>query len=276
MYRTASVTTPDGVRLAVYEWGDPSGPELLFMHGASQSALAWRRQMESPALARFRAIAWDLRGHGASEKPLDPACYAEGGRWADEVEAVLDGVGLRRPTIVAWSYAGTVLAEYLIRRGHARLAGIDFVAAATRPGADLFGPALRANAAGMTSDDLAANIASTRAFVYGSFAHLPSRDELETIIAYNMVVPPRVRAAMAGRQFDADAAFAGLDIPVLVTHGAEDKVVAPEMGRSTAARIPGARLSLYAGIGHSPFREAAERFDRELAALADEAGRAGR
>jgi pimeloyl-ACP methyl ester carboxylesterase len=274
MYRTASAITPDGVRLAIYEWGDPSGPELLFAHGASQSALAWRRQMESPALARFRAVAWDLRGHGASDKPLDRAYYAEGSRWADEVLTVLDAAELRRPTVVAWSYAGTVLAEYLIRHGPGRIAAFDFVAAATRPGADLFGPVLRANAAGMTADDLAANIAATRAFVYGSFAHLPSRDELETIIAYNMVVPPRVRAAMAGRWFDADAAFAGLGIPVLVTHGAEDKVVTPEMGRATAERIPGARLSLYTGIGHSPFREAAERFDRELAALADEAARA--
>jgi non-heme chloroperoxidase len=274
MYRTASVTTPDGVRLAAYEWGDPSGPEVLFIHGFSQSALAWRRQMESPTLARFRGVAWDLRGHGASAKPLERERYADGERWADEVRAVIEGLDLRRPTVVAWSYAGTILAEYLIRHGHARLGAIDFVGAATQPGADLFGPVLRSNAAGMTSDDLAANIASTRAFVYGCFAHLPSRDELETIIAYNMMVPPQVRAAMMGRAFEVDPAFGRLDIPVLVTHGSEDKVVTPEMGRATAARIPGARLSIYSGIGHTPFREAAERFDRELSALVDLAARA--
>jgi pimeloyl-ACP methyl ester carboxylesterase len=72
---------------------------------------------------------------------------------------------------------------------------------------------------------------------------------------------------MSGRTFDFDPAFAALDIPVLVTHGAEDKVIAPEAARSTAARTPGAQLSLYTGVGHTPFREAAERFDRELAAL---------
>ena len=273
MYRTASVTSPDGVRLAVYEWGDPSGPEILFMHGFSQSALAWRRQMESPTLARFRGVAWDLRGHGGSAKPLDREYYADGKRWADEVLAVIDGMGLLRPTVVAWSYAGSILAEYLVRHGHSRLAAIDFVGAATQAGADLFGPVLRTNMAGMIAEDLAANIAATRAFVYGCFAHLPSRDELETVVAYNMIVPPQVRAAMTGRVFDADAAFARLDIPVLVTHGSDDKVVTPEMGRGTAARIPGAQVSIYNGIGHSPFREAAERFDRELAALVDTAQR---
>ena len=62
MHRS-SLTTPDGVPLAVYEAGDPAGPEILFIHGFSQSALSWQRQMTSAALARFRLIAWDLRGH---------------------------------------------------------------------------------------------------------------------------------------------------------------------------------------------------------------------
>jgi len=267
MYRTSSLTTPDGIRLAVYEWGDPRGPEVLFIHGLAQSALAWRRQMEGPTLAGYRCVAWDLRGHGASDKPFEPALYAEGERWAGEVQAVIAGTGLQRPTVVAWSYAGTILGEYLVRRGHDGIAALDFVDAITKPGLDPLGPVLRTHAADLVSPDLAANIAATRSFVYGCFAQLPSRDELETIIAYNMAVPQYVRAAMSGRAFDFDAAFAALDIPVLVTHGAEDKVVVPQMARSTAARIPGAQLSFYAGVGHSPFREAAERFDRELAAL---------
>jgi pimeloyl-ACP methyl ester carboxylesterase len=45
------------------------------------------------------------------------------------------------------------------------------------------------------------------------------------------------------------------------------------MGRATAARIPGAQVTIYNGIGHTPFREAAERFDRELAAFVDSAQR---
>jgi non-heme chloroperoxidase len=267
MYRTSFLTTPDGVDLAVYEWGDSGGKEVVFIHGLAQSALAWRRQMESPTLAGFRCVAWDLRGHGASAAPADPLFYAEGHRWADELQAVIAGSGLRRPTVVAWSYAGSILGEYLVRHGHAGLAAIDFVDAATLPGPDPLGPVLRTHAADLVSTDLAARIAATRSFVYGCFAQLPSRDELETIIAYNMIVPPRVWSAMSARTFDFDPAFAALDIPVLVTHGTEDKVIAPEAARSTAARIPGAQLSLYSGVGHTPFRESAERFDRELAAL---------
>jgi non-heme chloroperoxidase len=76
MYRTSFLTAPDGVDLAVYEWGDPRGREVVFIHGLAQCALAWRRQMEGPALAGFRCVAWDLRGHGASDMPEDRAYYA--------------------------------------------------------------------------------------------------------------------------------------------------------------------------------------------------------
>ncbi len=269
--RTSSVVAPDGVRLAVYEGGSPAGPEILFAHGAGQSAMAWRAQLESPALAACRLVAWDLRGHGASAKPLERAYYAEGARWADEVAAVIEGAGLRRPTVVAWSYAGTIVGEYLVRHGAGRLAALNFVAAATLPGIDLFGPGLLGNAKGMMDEDAAVRGAATRAFVESCFATPQPAATIETILAYNLAVPREVRAGMAGRQFDFDAAFAALAIPVLVTHGAADRVVLPHMGRSTAARIPGARLSLYDGAGHCPFVEAQGRFDVEVVALARQA-----
>ncbi len=54
-------------------------------------------------------------------------------------------------------------------------------------------------------------------------------------------------------------------MPVLVTQGSEDKLVLRGLGELTAAVVPGARLSIYDGIGHAPFAEDAARFNRELA-----------
>jgi non-heme chloroperoxidase len=270
-YRTSWTIAPDGVRLAVYEWGDPAGPEIVLIHGFSQSAAAWKSQMTSGALARFRTVAYDLRGHGASEAPPERALYAEGKRWADELHAVMEGAGLRGPTVVAWSWAGQVVGEYLLHYGHARLAALNLVAARVKPRPQFAGPVSLDSARGMASEDLEENLAATRAFVVGCFATLPPADEIEEILAYNLVVPPAVRAAMRGGEADFDAALASLDIPVLVTHGAEDRVMLPEMSRWTAAHVPGARLSIYDGVGHCPFREDSGRFDRELAELVDRA-----
>ena len=58
-----------------------------------------------------------------------------------------------------------------------------------------------------------------------------------------------------------------LRVPVLVTHGTMDRIILPAAGRYTAAHVPGARLSLYDAVGHSPFFEDATRFNRELAEL---------
>ena len=66
------ITAPDGVRIAVYEGGNSQGAEILFIHGFSQCALCWKDLFESGDLAaRFRLAAFDIRGHGASDKPLD-------------------------------------------------------------------------------------------------------------------------------------------------------------------------------------------------------------
>jgi len=81
------------------------------------------------------------------------------------------------------------------------------------------------------------------------------------------MVPPKVRAGLGGPPLDATAVMSKLTIPVLVTHGAEDKNAKVDAAKFTASTIPGAKLSIYDGVGHSPFYEDAPRFNGELAAL---------
>ena len=109
----------------------------------------------------------------------------------------------------------------------------------------------------MLSDDLATNIAATRTF----------------LLAFNMMVPPKVRANMGGRTLSMDDTLKALKLPVLVTHGAADKLVLPAAGKHTADTIPGAKLSLYDGIGHAPFWEDTTRFNADLAAFVRAAGK---
>jgi non-heme chloroperoxidase len=87
------------------------------------------------------------------------------------------------------------------------------------------------------------------------------------MLAFNMMVPPKVRAGLGGRPLDATAVMSKLTIPVLVSHGAEDQNAKLDTAKFTASIIPGAKLSVYDGIGHSPFYEDAPRFNSELAAF---------
>src|SRR5271163_3866495 len=80
-YKPIAVTTPDGLAISAQEWGNPAGPEILFIHGFSQSHLSWMRQVNSDLAKEFRIVTYDLRGHGNSDKPLDPASYRNSKAW---------------------------------------------------------------------------------------------------------------------------------------------------------------------------------------------------
>ena len=79
-----------GLRLHVREWGKADGPPILFIHGWSQNHLCWAKQYESALADEFRLVAYDLRGHGMSEAPLEPEHYTDGKLWADDVAAIID------------------------------------------------------------------------------------------------------------------------------------------------------------------------------------------
>jgi pimeloyl-ACP methyl ester carboxylesterase len=266
------VKTPDGLTVSAQEWGNPAGLEILFIHGFSQSHLSWMRQVDGALAKEFRIVTYDLRGHGNSDKPLEAARYRNSKAWGDEVQAVIDTAGLKRPVLVGWSYAGRVISDYLASRGAGRLAGINFVDASIKLDPASFGDNFK-NLPLMVSEDLATNIAATRAFVRGCFSKQPSADDFEIMLAFNMMVPPKVRDGLSGRPFDATDSMSKLKLPVLVTHGAEDRNVKVGAARYIAATIPGAQLSIYEGIGHSPFYEDADRFNSELAAFVRDAAK---
>jgi pimeloyl-ACP methyl ester carboxylesterase len=267
-YRPHAVRSPDGVTLAAYDYGNPAGQPILFVHGYAQAALCWGRQLQDPALAQeFRLVGLDLRGHGMSDKPAGDAHYKPSQPWADDIKAVIDTLGLVRPVLVGWSYGGRVLGDYLTVHGHRALGAMNWVAAIASSDPSGFG---RGNRFGpqVVSADPATAIRGTAAFLRECFELQPTTAEFETMLAYNMMVPRHVRLSLLGRVADYAPQLRALDIPVLVTHGQRDKLVNLSLSQRTAAAAPGARLSLYEEIGHSTFWEDAPRFNRELAELA--------
>jgi non-heme chloroperoxidase len=201
-YKPIAVKTPDGLTIAAQEWGNPNGPEILFIHGFSQSYLSWMRQVDSDLAREFHIVTYDLRGHGNSDKPLDPARYRDSKAWGDEVQAVMDAAGLKHPVLVGWSYAGRVISDYVATHGAGQLAGINFVDAPIKVDPALIGDNLK-NLPLMASEDLVTNISATRTFLHGCFSNQPSADDYETMLAFNMMVLPKVRAGLSGRPLDA-------------------------------------------------------------------------
>jgi pimeloyl-ACP methyl ester carboxylesterase len=262
----------DGVRLRAREWGRADGPAILFVHGWSQCDMCWDAQVRSALAERFRMVTFDNRGHGMSEKPLDVGSYTDERLWAEDLAAVIEQTNLDRPALVAWSYGGFIVADYLRAYGDGRIAGIELVGGAVLlqpPSFDHIGPGFLENAMDASAPDLRANVAAIGRFLR-SCTSKPLSDELwSEALCWNMAVPAEIRGALIAREIDDTDVYPRVTVPILLTHGREDMIVLPSMAENVLGRCHTAVVSWYDGVGHMPFVEKTERFNLELAAFVD-------
>ena len=267
---THDVRGGGGLRLHVQEWGDRNGPPILFIHGWSQSQLCWSRQTAGPLARDFRLVTFDLRGHGVSEKPLEVESYVDARHWADDLNAVIGQLELDRPVLVGWSYGGYVVTDYVAAYGETAIAGIDLVGGAVlrTPSFEHIGPGLLENAGDACGPDLRTSIPAMVRFLRACTVRPLSDQDWSTALCWNMVVPTEVRGALFARELDGDAVLSRPSVPVLVTHGLADSIVLPSMAEHVVEVCGTARASWYEDVGHLPFIEDSDRFDRELAEFA--------
>ncbi len=263
-----TVAGGDGLALAVQEWGDKTGPDILFIHGFSQNHMSWVNQLESGLADRFHMVSFDIRGHGNSAKPLAPEHYGDSRLWADDVNAVITTLALKKPVLVVWSYGGFIVSDYLRFYSDDDIGGVVMVAAATKIGTDdaprFLGDGVLEILPGMLSPDYRTQFNATVGFVQVLTAEPLPHDRFLEAIGINMMTPPAVRLGLVLREVDNDDVLAQITVPVLVSHGTADRIVLQAAGQHTAKLVPHATESYYEGIGHAPFIEATSRFNNEL------------
>jgi non-heme chloroperoxidase len=261
-----------GTRLGLRVEGAENSRPIVFVHGWAQSSGAWAAQLADPALTeRFRLVAMDLRGHGASDVPA--AGYDDPVVWADDLAAVLDFAG-PGAIVVAWSYGGLVLTDHIRVHGTARLRGIVLVGALTeigreRPGGRV-GSLMREHMRAMLSDDPDIAVPALTAFSREMVARPVPGAQAQALLGASLSVPPAVRAALFRRDIGSDQVLAGIDRPTLVVHGTADRVIEPSTAESALGKIPGALGRWFAEGGHAPFAESADEFDAVLRQFAEE------
>ena len=94
----------DGVEIHYESRG--AGSAMLLSHGYGATSRMWDGQVAEFA-SRHRVITWDMRGHGQSGDPADPALYAHALTVGD-MAAVLDACGVERAVIGGLSLGGVM------------------------------------------------------------------------------------------------------------------------------------------------------------------------
>ena len=261
-----------GTRLHVVEAGDPAAPSILFLHGLSQSWLTWDRQMRSHLADRYRLLAMDLRGHGSSDRPGDG--YDDSRAWADDVDAAIRELELDRPILSGWSYGPLVILDYIRHYGEKQIGGIHFIGAVTKLGSEAAAAALTpeflAVLPRLFSTETSESVRGLDSLLHLCFTREPEASDRYTMLGFGLSVPPFVRQALLTRVVDNDDLLPTISKPVLITHGALDAIVKPEMVAQHRALLPHAQIDMMPGAGHAAFWDDAAAFNKRLGAFGDE------
>ncbi len=110
---TLFVTSPDGTRIAYERYG--TGPVLILLHGGGSRRQEWNDAGYIERLRdQFTVVAIDLRGHGESDQPTEPADYAID-KMVQDVLAVADACGSEH--FSSWGFSfGSRVGRYIASR----------------------------------------------------------------------------------------------------------------------------------------------------------------
>lgn len=260
-------TLVDGVRWRSREV-DGRGTPVVFVHGHLASSATWEDVMR-PASAGHPAIAVDLPGSGASDRPL-PYDYSVAGQ-ARGLAAFLSLRGIARAILVGNSLGGAEV--MLVAADHPdRVEALVLVAPAT-PRARMVWPIRLMRLRGL--GELALALATRRMTAYGLRHWLygdPSRvtEHVVDDAWRPMAVPGTRRAALQAIRTD-PRRYLGLEgrvrKPTLIVWGSRDRLLPPAEAEWLRPRIPGSEVVILEGAGHLPQREQPEALARAIASF---------
>lgn len=227
-----------------------AAPELLMLHGWGMHNGAWGRFSQRLG-AGLAVQAVELPGHGTA--PYGPGPFTAAG-FASALARASNAT-----TWLGWSLGGQLALRAAldfperVQRVILFAAGASFIARPHWPwGMDpadfsRFRAAVEADPAGALRRFNGWQVAGSKR----------SRETLKELNRRLGESVPGARALSDGLDIlgslDLSGELEALRCSVLLLAGAEDRLVAPESLRRTAALIPGAQFSLIPGAGHAPF-----------------------
>ena len=278
--RRIEVRLAAGETIAVQVAGQ--GRPVLMIHGLGGSHHDWDDAVES--LAHRHAVhRFDLLGHG--ERAVTDRCPSLQ-EMAHDVAQVIDGLALERPLLVGHSMGALVVMKYLQDHGEARIAGVCLIDQSPRITTDehwqlgLFGSLTRTQlqqTLGRLRSDFVETVATEFLAKLAPLKRAGSRDALAGRLA-RWAVAKLARTCGAERVLAmleslADADFrdviASLSVPTMVVlGGASHHYGGLPLGQYYRDTLPDGTVRTYKQAAHSPHRQEADRFAKDLAAFA--------
>lgn len=269
-----TVTTPEGLQIVGIRSG--SGPLVVLLHGGFQTHSSWRTGAETLVSEGFEVIAYDLRGHGESDRARD-GDYSEEAH-ARDLRALLDS--LPQPAALVGASMGGMTAFVTaasmrdVKPGICALVMVDIVPRMQQHGRDRVRQFMAARPDGFESLEEAADLVAQ----YlggprprpgsGLAKNLQRSDDGRYHWHWDRRILERGFDGY-GEDWIADmlALASTLTVPTLVLRGEHSDVVSRDGVAEFVAALPHGTAEEVHGVGHmvaatpnNPFVAAASRF----------------
>ncbi len=258
------VEVADGVSLRLSEAGKPGdGPVLVFIPGWSTGGDIWHHQVHTFA-KNHRVITFDPRSQGESTKTTSgntPEIRAQ------DLHALLERLGVRRPVLIGWSQGVQDIASYVERYGTKELAGIVLVDAAVSDGAD--GMVARSQETAEQFKMFAVYQAHQKEYLEGMMHAIISKPQsdgvIERLVSTGMKTPSDIGVSMLVADMfgvNRTPALKKIECPTLII--ASTKSFELPRQQEAANEIPHARFENIDDAAHAVFVDQPDRFDELL------------
>jgi rifampin ADP-ribosylating transferase len=260
-----------GITVPCLVQGDAGAQPVLLLHPWGESRRSFDRLI--PLLDGFRVYAPDLRGQGEADKPEAGYSLAE---QAEDAAAILDALNVPQAFVVGSSSGGYVAQQLAVVRPE-KVAALVLVGCPLslqgRPGfADEVDTLADPIDEGWVRDSLS----------WFPLLHAVPPGYIEDRVRDGLRMPAHAwKGILNGLSEASPPTESGTILaPTLILWGAEDNLLPRSDQETLAARIPGARLLVYPGVGHmvlwecpEPVAEDTTAFFRTLARRPPTAGR---
>ena len=264
-----TLTLDDGRELAYEEFGDPAGRPVVFHHGTGDSRLARHPDESLTADAGVRLLTVDRPGVGASTRLPDRSLLD----WPADLERLADELGLETFAVAGWSGGGphALASAHALGDRVSRAVLASPLAPFDRPGTrDL-----------VENSDLRMIWRLSHAkWIAGAAARVEGRQALRDLHKFvesiaddapadkDVLCDPGLEPMFEEEMGEAlsqhgagvlddmwaflDWGFAPEDVarPVSLFYGDADQILAPQMYRELAERLPQCEVSSWPGGGH--------------------------
>jgi non-heme chloroperoxidase len=253
-----ALSTKKEITLDYVTQGRRHGVPVVLLHGFTDSRRSFDRALARMPGSIF-AVAISQRGHGDSDRPEDGYAVSD---FSADVAAVLDELDLENAIIVGHCMGATVAQRFALdypeRTRRLALAG-SFFTIANHAGVLEFWETVA-----KLTDPVDPEI--VRDFQMSTIKRAVPESFLEIVIRESLKLPARVWKKTLRALLDTDftAELGKIRVPTMLLWGERDDFAGREEQDRLLDAIPGSRLKIYTGIGHSPHWEDPTEFVMDL------------